>query len=96
MNKIKCHNKNKLEKDIENYELKIYTLIEKDRIKVVKLGNELKLVNEQQFIEESKGIQIWSRAKKICKSDQNPPYVKFLKQKHQTNNTITCLEDEKR
>ena len=95
MNKIKSHNKNKLEKDIENYELKISTLIEKDRIKVVKLRNELKLVNEQQFIEESKGIQIRSRAKKICESDQNPHYFKFLEQKHQTNNTITCLKDEK-
>ena len=44
MNKIKCHNKNKVEKDIENYELEISTLIEKDCIKVVKLRNELKLV----------------------------------------------------
>ena len=55
----------------------------------------MKLRNELQFIEESKGIQIQSRAKKICESDQNPHYFKFWEQKHQTNNTITCLKDEK-
>ena len=95
MNKIKHYKKNKLEKDIEIYELIIPTLIEKDRIKVARLRNELKSINEQQFIDENKGNQIRSRAKQICESDQNPHYYKYLEQKHETNNIITCLKDEK-
>ena len=65
MNKIKNYKKNKLEKDIEKFELQIPTLIERDRIKITKLRNELKLENEKQFIEENNGIQIRSRAKHI-------------------------------
>ena len=94
MNRIKTYEKNVLEKDIDNYELKLPTLNTQERIKVVKLRNEVKVINEQKFIEENRGIQIRSRAKNLCESDQNLHYFKYLEQKHQTNNRITCLKDK--
>ena len=93
MNKIKNYQKDKLEKDIEKFELQIPTLIERDRIKITKLRNEYKLENKKQFVEENNGIQIRSLAKHICESDPNPHYFKSLEQKRQTNNRITCLKD---
>ena len=65
-----------------------------DREHVSNLQSELKSILDEKFSEQVKGTQIRSRAKWIIESDNNPIVFKYLEKKHQTNNRISCLEND--
>ena len=61
---------------------------------LVELKNNLKLIYDKKYNEDSYGAQVRSRTKWISESHQNPKFFKSLENRHQMNNTIFYLKNE--